>query len=75
MASFTLLSNPIIVSEPTTLTIGDILNSYDGPAFEKAINDIPESHHIRELFSRHPRGAAVLCESILHGLEYWLHHY
>ena len=29
--------------------------SYDGPAFEKAINDIPESHRIRELFSRSTR--------------------
>ena len=37
LATLPLQLSDIIISEPTTLTIGDILNSYDGPAFENAI--------------------------------------
>ena len=66
MASFTLLSNPIIVSEPTTLTIGDILNSYDGPAFENATTTYRKPSYQRA-FKQTPAWCRRLCESILQG--------
>lgn len=60
------LSNPIIVSEPTTLTIGDILRSYDGPAFEKATTTYRKPSYQRA-FKQSTAWCRRLCESVLKG--------
>ena len=60
------LSNPIIVSEPTTLTIGDILRSYDGPAFEKATTTYRKPSYQRA-FKQSAAWCRRLCESVLKG--------
>jgi hypothetical protein len=66
MTTVTALSDPIIISEPTTLTIGDILNSYDGPAFENAITTYRKPSYQRA-HQQSTDWCRRLCESVLKG--------
>lgn len=66
MASKTELPTPIITSCPDTRTIGELLNAYDGPAFEKATTTYRKPSYQRA-WSQTDDWCRRLCESVLNG--------
>jgi hypothetical protein len=60
------LNNPIIKSAPYSLNIRDILESYDGPSFEKATTTYRKPSYQRA-FQQSTAWCRLLCESILMG--------
>ena len=60
------LNNPIIKSAPYSLNIRDILESYDGPSFEKATTTYRKPSYQRA-FQQSTAWCRLLCESVLMG--------